>query len=38
MKRHLHDWRRGFERIGKDLDRPIDQVYLQSTVANERRR
>jgi len=38
MKRHLHDWRRGFERIGKDLDRPIDQVYLQSTAANERRR
>jgi GntR family transcriptional regulator, transcriptional repressor for pyruvate dehydrogenase complex len=38
MRRHLQDWRRGFERIGKDLDQPIDQVYLQSTIANERRR
>jgi GntR family transcriptional regulator, transcriptional repressor for pyruvate dehydrogenase complex len=30
MRRHLQDWRRGFEMIGKDLDRSIDQVYLQS--------
>jgi GntR family transcriptional regulator, transcriptional repressor for pyruvate dehydrogenase complex len=29
MRRHLLDWRRGFELIGKDLDRPIDQVYLR---------
>jgi GntR family transcriptional regulator, transcriptional repressor for pyruvate dehydrogenase complex len=38
MRRHLHDWRRGFEYIGKDLDQPIDEVYLQSIIANERRR
>jgi GntR family transcriptional repressor for pyruvate dehydrogenase complex len=37
MRRHLQDWRRGFEFIGKDLDRPIDQVYLQSTGASGRR-
>jgi len=38
MRRHLHDWRRGFEHLGKDLDQAIDQVYLQSIIANERRR
>jgi len=29
-RRHLDDWRRGFERAGKDLDRPIDRIYLES--------
>jgi DNA-binding FadR family transcriptional regulator len=28
--RHLNDWRRGFERAGRDLDQPIDRIYLQS--------
>jgi GntR family transcriptional repressor for pyruvate dehydrogenase complex len=37
MRRHLQDWRRGFEHLGKDLDQPIDQVYLQSTIASGRR-
>jgi DNA-binding FadR family transcriptional regulator len=30
-RRHLEDWRRGFERAGKDLDRPIDRIYLESS-------
>jgi len=30
MRRHLNDWRRGFEYLGKDLDQPIDQVYIES--------
>lgn len=29
-RRHLNDWRRGFERAGGDLDRPIDRIYLQN--------
>lgn len=29
-RRHLDDWRRGFERAGNDLDRPIDRIYLES--------
>jgi GntR family transcriptional regulator, transcriptional repressor for pyruvate dehydrogenase complex len=29
-RRHLEDWRRGFERAGQDLDRPIDRIYLES--------
>ena len=27
MLRHVRDWRRGFERAGKDIDQPIDRVY-----------
>ena len=30
VKRHLEDWRKGFERAGKDLDQPIDRIYLES--------
>lgn len=29
-RRHVEDWRRGFERAGNDLDRPIDRIYLES--------
>jgi DNA-binding FadR family transcriptional regulator len=29
-RRHLEDWRRGFERAGNDLDRPIDRIYLEA--------
>ncbi len=29
-RRHVDDWRRGFERTGNDLDRPIDRIYLES--------
>lgn len=27
-RRHLNDWRKGFERAGQDLDRPIDSPFL----------
>lgn len=29
-RRHLNDWRKGFERAGQDLDRPIDSPYLDA--------
>ncbi|MGQ0544216.1 MAG: FadR/GntR family transcriptional regulator [Betaproteobacteria bacterium] len=29
-RRHLEDWRKGFELAGKDLDQPIDRIYLES--------
>jgi GntR family transcriptional regulator, transcriptional repressor for pyruvate dehydrogenase complex len=38
MRRHLNDWRRGFEYIGKDLDQPIDHIYLQSIIAGDKGR
>ncbi len=28
-RRHLNDWRKGFERAGRDLDAPIDRIYLK---------
>jgi GntR family transcriptional repressor for pyruvate dehydrogenase complex len=28
-RRHIEDWRKGFERAGKSLDQPIDRLYLQ---------
>lgn len=30
MSRHLYDWRRGFERAGRDLDEPVERVYARS--------
>ena len=30
VRRHLDDWRKGFERAGRDLDSPIDRIYLSS--------
>jgi len=30
VRRHIEDWRKGFERAGRDLDQPIDRIYLQS--------
>jgi len=29
-RRHINDWRKGFERAGNDMDQPIDKLYLQS--------
>ena len=29
VRRHLNDWRRGFERTGRDLDQPIDMTYVE---------
>jgi len=31
-RRHLDDWRKGFERAGNDLDQPIDRLYLGAIV------
>lgn len=31
-RRHINDWRKGFERAGNDLDQPIDRIYLRSLV------
>lgn len=32
-RRHLNDWRKGFERAGNDLDQPIDRLYLRDSLA-----
>jgi GntR family transcriptional regulator, transcriptional repressor for pyruvate dehydrogenase complex len=29
-RRHINDWRKGFERAGNDLDQPIDSLYLRA--------
>ena len=29
-RRHIDDWRKGFERAGNDLDQPIDKLYLRA--------
>jgi len=29
-RRHVNDWKKGFERSGNDLDQPIDRIYLQN--------
>lgn len=34
-RRHINDWRKGFERAGNDLDQPIDRIYLRSLVREE---
>jgi len=31
VRRHLEDWRKGFARAGKDLDSPIDRIYLDNS-------
>ena len=33
-RRHINDWRKGFERAGNDLDQPVDRIYLR-TLAKE---
>jgi DNA-binding FadR family transcriptional regulator len=30
VRRHVNDWRKGFERAGNDLDSPIDRIVLQN--------
>lgn len=30
MRRHLVDWRKGFERAGRDLDEPVERVYART--------
>lgn len=29
-RRHINDWRKGFERAGNDIDLPIDRIYLKA--------
>ncbi|GGF15322.1 GntR family transcriptional regulator [Aliidongia dinghuensis] len=29
MKRHVNDWKKGFELIGKSIDEPIDRIYAE---------
>ena len=36
-RRHINDWRKGFERAGNDLDQPIDKIYLRSLVQDANR-
>ena len=32
-RRHIVDWRKGFEHAGNDLDQPIDRLFLQASRA-----
>ena len=32
MLRHTKDWRKGFERAGKDIDQPIDRIYKKDVM------
>ena len=32
-RRHLVDWRKGFERAGRDLDEPVERVYARTLTA-----
>jgi DNA-binding FadR family transcriptional regulator len=34
-RRHIDDWRKGFERAGNDLDQPIDSLYLRALAETE---
>ena len=29
MRRHINDWKKGFELIGKSIDEPIDRIYAE---------
>ncbi len=30
MRRHLTDWRKGFEKAGRDLDEPVERIYART--------
>ena len=30
MRRHIADWRKGFEKAGRDLDEPVERVYART--------
>jgi GntR family transcriptional repressor for pyruvate dehydrogenase complex len=34
MRRHVVDWRKGFELAGKDLDHPVERLYLDHVMAS----
>ena len=33
-RRHINDWRKGFERAGNGLDQPIDSLYLREAATS----
>ncbi len=37
MRRHVEDWRRGFERAGNSLDRPVERMYMEHASTARRR-
>jgi GntR family transcriptional regulator, transcriptional repressor for pyruvate dehydrogenase complex len=37
MVRHTRDWRKGYERAGKDLDQPVERIYLQHIISGSQR-
>lgn len=36
MRRHVEDWRRGFERTGKSLDKPVELMYMDAMSVQRR--
>ncbi len=36
MRRHVEDWRRGFERAGNSLDRPVERMYMEHGLVNRK--
>lgn len=30
MRRHITDWRKGFEKAGRDLDEPVERIYART--------
>jgi hypothetical protein len=32
MSRHVADWRKGFERAGRDLDEPVERVFARNAL------
>jgi DNA-binding FadR family transcriptional regulator len=32
MNRHITDWRKGFERAGRDLDEPVERVFARNAL------
>jgi GntR family transcriptional regulator, transcriptional repressor for pyruvate dehydrogenase complex len=37
MRRHVEDWRRGFERAGNSLDRPVERMYMEHALVTQKR-
>ena len=37
MRRHVEDWRRGFERAGNSLDRPVERMYMEHALVGRKR-
>jgi DNA-binding GntR family transcriptional regulator len=37
MRRHVEDWRRGFECAGNSLDRPVERMYMEHALVAQKR-